>query len=462
VDLHTTSAGLSVFGDNAGDESGYALAAGDINADGTDDLIIGAYGADSAGRTDAGEAYVIYGGPSLPSTIDLDSTGADLTVYGDDAYDWFGHAVAAGDVNGDHIDDLIIGAYVADPPGGANAGKAYVIHGGSSLPSTIDLDTTSADLTVYGNDVEDYLGLAVATGDVNGDGIGDLIIGASGADPAGGTDAGETYVIYGGSSLPSTVDLDSTSANLTIHGDDAGDESGYALAAGDINNDGIDDLIIGAWGADPTGGARAGETYVIYGSLSLPSAIDLSSTSASLTVYGDDEDDQSGVAVAAADVDGDGRNDLIIGAYLADPPGGANAGEAYAIYGSAYLPPVINLDTTSVDLTIYGDDTHDRSSYAVEAGDLNGDGIEDVIIGAHLADGSGTGTSCGTGQVGDRCETGETYVIYGEREPVGGIAKLPDVSDSSGRNYIALAALAAAALVALAASIWYVRRHRSA
>ena len=211
----------------------------------------------------------------LPPVIDLDSTAADLTVYGDDAHGRSGHTVAAGDVNGDGRDDLIIGAYVADPSGGANAGETYVIYGGFTLPPIIDLNTTSAGLMVYGADVEDYSGLAVAVGDVNGDGIADLIIGAPGADPAGGMDAGETYVIYGGPTLPSTIDLDSTSADLTVYGDDAEDYSGHAVAAGDIDGDATDDLIIGAYLADPAGGTDAGETYVIYGGPTLPSTIDL-------------------------------------------------------------------------------------------------------------------------------------------------------------------------------------------
>jgi hypothetical protein len=406
IDLNdpATSADLTVYGNDPGDYSGYAVAAGNINGDDYDDLIIGAVSADPAGGSDAGETYVIYGSGSLPAEIDLSSTSADLTVYGDDPGDSSGFAVAAGDINGDDYDDLIIGVYGADPPAGSDAGETYVIYGGGSLPAEIDLNSTSADLTVYGRDPGDRSGLAVAAGDINGDATDDIIIGANYADPAGGTAAGETYVIYGGASLPAEIDLNSTSADFSVYGRDAGDRSGSAVAAGDINGDGTDDLIIGVYGGDPGVGTDAGETYVIY-SGSLPSWLNLNDlgTKADLTVYGDDAEDQSGAAVAVGDINGDGYDDLIIGANYADPAGGTGAGETYVIYGGPSLSRTIDLDSpiTSADLTVYGDDEGDSSGYSVAAGDINGDGYDDLIIGAHLADPAG-----GIG-------AGESYVIYG-------------------------------------------------
>lgn len=169
IDLATTSADLTVFGDDRLDLSANALASADINGDTIDDLIIGARTADPAGRTSAGETYVIYGGPSLPAIIDLNSTSADLTVIGEDQSDLFGSGVAAGDINGDTIDDLIVGATYADGPGTASctlggtgdrclAGETYVIYGSPALPATIDLAATSADVTVFGEVAGDFLG----------------------------------------------------------------------------------------------------------------------------------------------------------------------------------------------------------------------------------------------------------------------------------------------------------------
>ena len=451
------------------------MAAGDINGDGTDDLIIGAKYATPAGGTSAGETYVIYGGDSLPATIDLDSTSAGLTVYGDDANGWMGDSVAAGDINGDGVDDLIIGADRADAPGGDGAGETYVIYGGDSLPATIDLDSTSAGLTVYGDDAWNSSGWAVAAGDINGDGTDDLIIGAYTADAPGGSQAGKTYVIYGGDSLPATIDLDSTSADLTVYGDDAFDDSGWSVAAGDINGDGTDDLIIGARSADPAGRSIAGETYLIYGGDSLPATIDLDSTSAGLTVYGDELWDVSGSSVAVGDFDGDGTDDLIIGAPSAGLAGGSRFGATYVIYGGDSLPATIDLDTTSAGVTVYSD-ARENAGQSVAAGDIDGDGADDLIMSAFWASPAG------------RYGAGETYVIYGGPRPLPtptpaptptptltptptptalAAVQLPDTGSEPGGQAgsmadgwpAALAAVAiAAGAVALAAGGWYARR----
>ena len=145
---------------------------------------------------------------------------------------------------------------------------------------------------VIGESNGDKFGFSVAdAGDVDNDGTyDDIIIGAPRADPAGGNSAGETYVIYGSSSFPAshTIDLDATSADITIYGDDADDECGYSVASGDINGDGITDIIIGAEWASPAGGSGAGETYVIYGS------------SSTATATKDDDDEWYECAIATA------------------------------------------------------------------------------------------------------------------------------------------------------------------
>ena len=396
IDLNKVWGDMHVLGYHM---SGDEVASGDVNGDGYMDIIIGAPWADPGGRTEAGETYVIFGSSSPRPTIDLSTESADITIYGAASGDLSGIAIASGDINGDGYDDIIIGAPRADPAGGKDAGKTYVIFGFSpSSPVTIDLSTESADITIYGDDYKDYSG-RVASGDINIDGYDDIIIGAHNANPGGRYRAGETYVIFGSSSPPATIDLNSQSADITIYGDDNNDESGSAVASGDINGDGYMDIIIGAPQADQW----VGVTYVIFGSSKPPTTIDLNTQSADITVYGDDTGDRSGSAVASGDVNGDGYDDIIIGASWADPGGRSEAGETYVIFGSSFPSPpyTIDLNSQSGDIIVSGDDLDDRCGKEVDSGDVNGDGYIDIIIGAYRADPPG------------EKDAGKSYVIFG-------------------------------------------------
>ncbi len=356
----------------------------------------------------------------------LDGTNG-FTLNGIDAYDQSGFSVSsAGDVNGDGYDDLIIGADGADPGGDNRAGEAYLVYGGASAPGMdgvldlSDLDGTNGFI-LTGIDAGDQSGRSVSSaGDVNGDGYDDLIIGAWGADPNGNSDAGETYIVYGGASAPGTegvLDLSRLALDgngFTLTGIDPGDRSGFSVSsAGDVNGDGYDDLIIGAWGADPNGDSDAGEIYLVYGGASAPGTdgeLDLGALDGSngFTLTGIDANDFSGISLSSAgDVNGDGYDDLIIGAPYADPGGDGNAGETYIVYGGASAPGTGGvLDLGALDgsngFTLTGIDVGDNSGRSVSsAGDVNGDGYDDLIIGARGADPN------------EDNEVGETYIVYG-------------------------------------------------
>lgn len=261
----SSAVGFRING-GVGDRAGVSVSgAGDVNGDGFDDLIVGAYLGDNGGNN-AGEAYVIFGKSSGFTTLNLESlpAGAGFIIQGDVAEDWAGFDVsAAGDVNGDGFDDVIVGAPLGDN-GGTGAGEAYVIFGKATGFGTVDLSNLgSAGFVIQGDATGDALGWSVsAAGDVNGDGLGDLIVGAPFGDN-GGAYAGEAYVIFGRSTGFATIDLTNLSPadGYIIQGDDADDRAGQSVsAAGDVNGDGLDDIIVGARTADNGGGA----SYVIF------------------------------------------------------------------------------------------------------------------------------------------------------------------------------------------------------
>ena len=385
IDLSIVTPDVTIMGANAGDVIGYAwnVAAGDVTGDEFADILIGCSNADPGGRTNAGEVYVIFGSPSLPSTIDLASPGPDLTVQGDFANGQLSR-VAVGDINGDTTGDLLLSAPACVDP---NYGSVYVIYGNPSLPPLIDLSSDNADFTLIEPDSGNCTAWgSPSAGDVNHDGIDDLVVGAIYADPGGRSNAGEVYVIYGDYSLPLEWDLGTRPADFTVSGDDSSDVLGMATACGDVNFDGNDDIVIGAPWADPPGGNEAGEVYVIYGSPSLPHELDLSATPPDCIIKGENPDDMLSSALAVGDLNIDGIGDILIGAWRAD----FFDGKAYVIDGSTSLPAVIDLSTTQAYITVLAEGTNtiagDELSYnTCVIGDPNGDGVPQFGLGAPTA-----------------------------------------------------------------------------
>ncbi len=389
--------------------TGYSVSsAGDINGDGIDDIIVGApYRAD--GGEGAGAAYVIYGTTDTRDTLSLaDLDVADgFFIQGDSVGDSAGFAVSSGgDVNGDGIDDIIVGARSGDD-GGLNSGEAYVVYG------TLGNDRETQDLT--GLAPEDGFVIAggrgqsvSSAGDVNGDGIDDIIVGGF---DSGLTfeDVGLAYVIYGSSDAErgglDVANLSPTDGFIIekFGPGDRGANRGIS-SAGDVNGDGIDDIIVGSRYSDADG-RESGAAFVIYGTTGERDTIDLRDLDPAdgFRIRGDQARDYAGFAVSSAgDVNGDGIDDIIVGARGGDN-GGTDAGEAYVIYGTT--DPRGNLDLTGLDAAdgfiIQGSLPGDQAGHAVTSGgDVNGDGIDDIIVGAPLGDVSGE-------------NAGETYVIYG-------------------------------------------------
>jgi hypothetical protein len=382
--------GLIIEGGASGEVAGISVSGtGDVNADGIDDIIIGASNPYAEGRS-----YIIYGQKELPAKINLGTLNSTQgTIIQGLDHDYAGTSVSgAGDVNGDGIKDIIIGAYATD----AFKGASYIVYGSQNLPAKINLATLRQEQGVTIKGAGGSAGLSVSgAGDINGDGIDDTIIGAYNMG-----EAGTSYVVYGGKNLPAEINLASLDGaqGITIGGAAVKDnQSGYSVSkAGDVNGDGIDDVIIGAANIFGTGSG-----YIVYGSKYLPSKINLAALQAidGMVITNLPSNIYYPASVSSAgDVNGDGINDVIIGAGS----GGNNArGVSYIIYGSNSLPSNLVLPpSVSQGITINGVNDYDFSGVSVSgAGDINGDGMDDVIIGAPYA--------------GNK--TGASYLVYGNR-----------------------------------------------
>jgi hypothetical protein len=359
--------------------------AGDVNGDGYSDVIVGAFFYDNS-EEDEGRAYVYYG-----SSTGLSQT-PDWTAESDQAEAYFGKSVStAGDVNGDGYSDVIVGAWLYDN-GENNEGRAYVYYGSTSGLSQIP------DWTAESDQAEANFGSSVSTaGDVNGDGYSDVIIGAPWYDN-GHPEEGIVYVYYGSlSGLSQTPDW-------TAESDQAQAYFGTSVSiAGDVNGDGYSDVIIGIYRYD-NGEQDEGMAYIYYGSVS----------GLSLIPDWTGESNQSGAGYGisvstAGDVNGDGYSDVIVGAPNYDNDE-SSEGRAYVYYGSAE-----GLSQTP-DWTGESDQVYAFFGTSVStAGDVNGDGYSDVIVGANWCDNG-------------HPDEGMAFVYYGSAE---GLSQTPDWSGES-------------------------------
>ena len=398
------------------DFTGFAVSkAGDVNGDGLADFLVGAYGADSV-EDDTGAAYLVFGrADGFPASFDpaaLDGSNG-FRMNGEAEGDYTGRAVnAAGDINGDGFDDIILSSIDAESNGSPFAGRSYVVFGKRTFDATVELATLNGEngFKILGADGDDYSGQSVSgAGDIDGDGFGDLLIGAPNAGPAGRDYSGVTYLFFGKArGFDPRLNLATFDRNdgSVIVGAAGGDYAGAAVAAaGDFNRDGLDDMVIGAHGADPNG-ESSGIAYILFGSAArFDPTVDLATleSSGGVRIGGENSDHLFGSAVAGGgDINGDGFDDVIIGAEGADQ-NGTSSGAAYVIFGHAALAPEIDLADLDgrTGFKLAGENSADFFGASVAtAGDVNGDGLDDVIIGAYGAEPHGT-------------SSGSAYLVFG-------------------------------------------------
>jgi len=369
--------------------------AGDINGDGLADVIVGAKGISGG----VGKSYVVFG-KTNSTAVDLGSLGTGGFVIDGEASSASGTSVSgAGDVNGDGLADIIVGASTIT----TNTGRSYVVFGKTNTTTVSLASLGTAGFSITGEATANYSGSSVSgAGDVNGDGLADLIVGAYGNT----TNTGRSYVVFGKNDNV-TVSLSSITSGgglgFAISGEATTNYSGASISsAGDVNGDGLSDLIVGAYGND-TGGTDVGRSYVVFGKNdgTVVSLATIAAGTGGFAINGQATTlDFSGASVSSAgDFNGDGLADLIIGATQNDT-GGANAGRSYVVYGKSSTTAV-NLSDVSSGIggfAINGEGANNQSGASVaSAGDINGDGLTDLLVSSTLYNSS----------------AGRTYVIFG-------------------------------------------------
>ena len=389
----TTNGPELTGGDNFGSS---IVDIGDLNNDGVNDLAVGA-GKDDEGGTNRGAVHIMYMNTdgSVDSTVEIN----DSTANGPDLAnnDQFGFGITnIGDLNGDGVNDLIVGANGDDEGGGAR-GAVHIMfmNTDGSVDSTVEINSSTTNGPTLTN--SDWFGGAVANiGDLDGDGVNDLAVGTTG-DDEGGDLRGAVHIMFMNTdgSVDSTVEINSSTTNgptLTN-----GDHFGKSVEnIGDLNNDGVNDLAIGAH-LDDAEGTNRGAVHILY--MNTDGSVDSTVEINDSTTNGPEleDDDAFGRSVAnIGDLDGDGVNDLIVGADK-DNAGGANRGTIHIIHmntdGSVKSTVEINNETTN------GPSMRDQDFFGfavANIGDLDGNGINDLAVGAYGDDGgAGVGNNSG-------------------------------------------------------------------
>lgn len=358
------------------------------------------------------------GGEALGAPVVRSSDEAGTRYRGPaSGMDW-GRPLGAGDFDGDGFDELVVSASRSF---GGSTSAVYVIRGGRLAHNRGFrlLASEPADQVIFGAQTDDNLGSSVAAGDVNGDGVDDLLLVASTGDTPGLANAGVAYLIYGGSTFflnPMRSMANAADWDLRIHGPVAGGDMGgaslfggtdaQAAAIGNLNGDAFGDIVLGVHLADGHEGG-AGRVYTRLGG-PFPHGFTLNfavPSNYSAVVWGANELDEMGTAVFAADLTGDGIDELILGDEYASQGLFTSEGAVFILRGRTIWPNFFNLGTAAADITLLGVNGYDGLGASAAVGDFNGDGVEDL---AAAAPGADVGTP--TNQRGD----GIVYGLLGD------------------------------------------------
>ena len=370
--------GYKLRGEAASDSAGEAVTSrGDLDGDGLADLLITAVG-DDEGASGAGAVYALSGADL--ASLDLGDP-AVRKITGEASLDLVGCAVAfAGDRDGDGYDDALVGACGLDD-GGLSPGAALLVLG----PVASDLGVSLADARLVGVDSGDYAGSGVSSaGDLDGDGEADLILGAYNAEDAGTVNTGAVYGVLG--AIGATTRL--SAADFVVKGATSYDLLGSDMSHGDTDGDGLSDVLLGA---ALYGSGNEGAAFLLLGPVT---GEGVAGDLADAALTGLEAGGKAGDAVALADLDGDGYDDVLVGAPYAAASGYADAGVLYGLLG----PLGAGADLSAAELTVSSTVSGASFAQAISAGDQDGDGALDLLLGAPSESGS-RGVSYGAGRL---------------------------------------------------------------
>ncbi len=394
---------FSVYGENPGDQLGTSLAVGDFNGDGKDDIAIGGFNAldeNSSEERRTGKVYILYGGAdrsSFRSDYFIKAGGehfgdfilneTETVLTGNSDQKKFGISLISADINDNGFSDLIVGS----------SGAVYVYFGGSSGTGR------HPDITIRGEIPGEEFGLSLAAGDFYGNGKKDLAVGAYKADVDDRADVGKVY-IYRDVAEKGTV-VNSSDAQLT--GFYSNSWFGFDLDSGDANGDGISDLLVSSFPYNE--GYRSSGVYLYYGKSRFAASM-----VPDVIIDDPDRDVLPGAGVLLRDFNGNGKDDIVIGAPAIRHSGGRGSGRVYIVFGDDgedYERHYSLRSGNGINI-IYGERDDDWFGYGMNGFDLTGNSINDLAVGARYSYSS----------VGTR--TGKVFVFKGNNEPFGEIRPL--------------------------------------
>jgi hypothetical protein len=396
IDLATQNPSVSVTGASPADRSGFSLAAGDVNGDGRNELIVLAYWAHwtGPGSERVGEIDIIWGA-TFPEDGDLplsQDSPEFARVLGTSTQAWYS-SVTGDDFNGDGMFDIIWGQPFGPAQDFSSGdGVAYVIFGSSAFPDTLDIAAEPSQVTTIrgAQNGRGKLGLASCGCDLNGDGFDDIVLAAP-------EHWAEVFIVWGGVTFAPIYDMSVSPPGVTRISDTVYNTLlGMSLACSDFDRDGYDDLVLSSSGAP-----NSAEVTILYGRSQFPSSIEFPDLTYQMTrIY---DPDPAGDSIAIGDHDGDGNLDLALANGIADPLGCYDCGEAYVVLNAASLPDSVWLEDTQ-PLRVIG--TGDNTNYGIQLifADITADSRDELVV-------------VGRGDYNSPTSIDQTAVVYGASTP---------------------------------------------